>query len=68
MLLGGEGTAVSGGTAAGVTVPVAWEGVAMVGGGAVAVRSALGNMFKVSISKSDSGNKNSSEGKVTLVN
>lgn len=47
---------------AGVTVPVAWESVAMVGTGAVTVRSAFGNMFKVSISKSNSGNTNSLEG------
>ncbi|MDM8126278.1 RHS repeat domain-containing protein [Mediterraneibacter glycyrrhizinilyticus] len=62
LLVGGGGTVASGGSASGLTVPVAWEGVAMIGAGAIAVKSALGNMFKVSISKSDSGNTNSSEG------
>ena len=62
LLVGGGGTVASGGSASGLTVPVAWEGVAMIGAGAIAVKSALGNMFKVSISKSDSGNTNSLEG------
>ena len=62
LLVGGGGTVASGGSASGLTVPVAWEGVAMIGAGAIAVKSALGNIFKVSISKSDSGNTNSSEG------
>ena len=50
-LLGGGGTVASGGTAAGATVPIAWEGVAIAGTGLVTVGSALGNMFNVSISK-----------------
>lgn len=62
LLVGGGGTVASGGSASGLTVPVAWEGVAMIGAGAIAVKSALGNMFKVSISKTDSGNINSSGG------
>lgn len=43
-------------------MPIAWEGVAIAGTGLVTVGSALGNMFNVSISKSDSGNTNSLEG------
>ena len=61
-LLGGGGTVASGGAAAGATVPIAWEGVAIAGTGLVTVGSALGNMFNVSISKTDSGNINSSGG------
>lgn len=61
LLFGAGGTIGSGGTAAGITVPVAVDGVAIAGAGLVTAGSALGNMFDVSISKSESSNTNSSK-------